>query len=162
MLSDVDYCADLTDPQNIYLSSIQIELTHRGGSLFKLLLSSLLVNLRSEKFSTIKSNIQKSNSRMIGIAKKLGFVLEENTRSPGTLNVYAKREILDSPELNRFSARIECPNYAASSPFRNWDVRNQRGFRAVLPCWDWRRGFEILISNLKRLSSHGRAASSVR
>jgi hypothetical protein len=38
---------------------------------------------------------------MIAIAKKLGFVVEENPKSPSTLNVFAKREIPYSPKLNR-------------------------------------------------------------
>jgi hypothetical protein len=96
-----DYCDDLTDPQDLYLSSIQIEAAHRCGPLFKLLLSNLLIDLRLRKFRTIKSQIQKSNPRMIVIANKLGFVVEENPKSSSTLNVFAKREILYSPKLNR-------------------------------------------------------------
>lgn len=92
----VDYCDDLVDPSDIYLSSIQIEASHRGGSLFKLLLSNLLIQLRLRTFETIKTHIQKSNSRMIAIAKKLGFTLEENPKNSATLTVFAKREILDS------------------------------------------------------------------
>ena len=96
-----DCCDDLTDHQDLYLSSIQIEAAHRCGPLFKLLLSNLLIDLKSRKFRTIKTNIQKSNPRMIAIAKKLGFVVEENPESPSTLNVFAKREILYSPQVNR-------------------------------------------------------------
>jgi hypothetical protein len=96
-----DYCDDLTDPQDLYLSSIQIEAAHRCGPLFKLLISNLLIDLKSRNFRIIKTHIQKSNPRMIAIAKKLGFVVEENPNSPGTLNVHAKREILDSPKLSR-------------------------------------------------------------
>jgi hypothetical protein len=96
-----DYCDDLTDPQNLYLSSIQIEAAHRFGPLFKLLLTNLLIDLKSRKFKVIKTHIQKSNPRMIAIAKKLGFVAGENPKSPATLDVFAKREILYSPQLNR-------------------------------------------------------------
>ena len=101
-----DYCDDLTDPQDLYLSSIQIEAAHRGGPTFKLLLSNLLIDLKSRKFRTIKTNIQKSNPRMIAIAEKIGFVIEENPKSPSTLTVFAKREILDSPKLNRLFGPI--------------------------------------------------------
>lgn len=97
----VDYCDDLTDPSAIYLSSIQIEAAHRGGSLFRLLLSNLLIQLRSRTFRIIKTNIQKSNLRMIAIAKKVGFNVKENPANPGTLTVFADCEILDSPKLNR-------------------------------------------------------------
>jgi Acetyltransferase (GNAT) family len=96
-----DYCDDLTDPQDLYVSSIQIEASHRCGSLFKLLLSNLLIDLKSRKFRIIKTHIQKSNPRMIAIARKLGFAVEENPKSPSTLNVFAKREILYSPQVNR-------------------------------------------------------------
>jgi hypothetical protein len=96
-----DYCHDLTDPQDLYLSSIQIEAARRCGPLFKLLLSNLLIDLKSQKFRIIKSHIQKSNPRMIAIAKKLGFAVEESPKSPSTLNVFAKREILYSPKFNR-------------------------------------------------------------
>jgi hypothetical protein len=96
-----DYCDDLIDPRDLYLSSIQIEAAHRRGPLFKLLLSNLLIDLKSRKFRIVKTHIQKSNPRMIAIAKKLGFVVEENPKSPSTLNVFAKREMLNSPKLNR-------------------------------------------------------------
>ena len=68
---------------------------------FKLLLSNLLIDLKSRRFRIIKSQIQKSNARMIAIAEKLGFVVEENPGSLSTLNVFAKREILFSPKLDR-------------------------------------------------------------
>lgn len=97
----VDYCDDLANPHDLYLSSIQIEAAHRGGTFFKLLLSNLLIQLRSRTFGTIKTNIQKSNIQMIAIAKKLGLTVEENPANPGTLSVFAKREILSSPKLNR-------------------------------------------------------------
>jgi ribosomal protein S18 acetylase RimI-like enzyme len=77
-----DYCDDLADPQDLYLSSIQIEAAHRCGPLFKLLLSDLLVDLKSRRFRIIRSHIQKSNLRMIAIAKKLGFVVEKILRVP--------------------------------------------------------------------------------
>lgn len=96
-----DYGDDLTDPQDLYLSSIQIEAAHRCGPLFKLLLSNLLIDLKSRKFRIIKTNIQKSNPRTIAIAKRLGFAVVENPKSSSTLNVFAKREILYSPQLNR-------------------------------------------------------------
>ena len=96
-----DYCDDLTDPQDLYLSSIQIEAAHRCGPLFKLLLSTLLIDLKSRKFRIVKSQIQKSNPRMIAIAKKLRFVVEENPKSPSTLNVFAQPENLYSSKLNR-------------------------------------------------------------
>ena len=96
-----DYCDDLTDPQDLYLSSIQIEAADRCGPLFKLLLSTLLIDLKSRKFTTIRTHIQKSNPRMIAIAKKLGFVVEENPDSPSTLTVFAERDILYSPQVNR-------------------------------------------------------------
>jgi hypothetical protein len=96
-----DYCDDLIDPQDLYLSSLQIEAAHRCGPLFKLLLSNLLVDLKSRKFRIIKTHIQKSNLRMIAIAKKLGGVVEENPKSPSTLSAFAKRDILYSPKLNR-------------------------------------------------------------
>ena len=96
-----DYCDDSTDPQDLYLSSIQIEGAHRCGPLFKLLLSNLLIDLKSRRLRIIKSQIQKSNARMIAIAEKLGFVVEENPGSLSTLNVFAKREILFSPKLDR-------------------------------------------------------------
>src|SRR5690242_8955840 len=73
----VDLCDDLTDPCSIYLSSIQIEASHRGGLLFSILLSNLFLHLRSRTFKTIKTNIQKSNLRMIAIAKKLDFTVVE-------------------------------------------------------------------------------------
>jgi hypothetical protein len=101
-----DYCDDLTDPQDLSLSSLQIEAAHRCGPLFKLLLSNLLIDLKSREFRIVKTQIQKSNPRMIAIAKKLGFVVEENPKSPSTLNVFAKREILYSPKLNRLFASL--------------------------------------------------------
>lgn len=107
----VDYCDGLTeglglplsfklDPQDLYLSSLQIEAAHRGGPLFKLLLSHLLIDLKSRQFRNLKTQIQRSNPRMLVIAKKIGFVVEENPIS-ATLTLLAKREILDSPKLNR-------------------------------------------------------------
>ncbi|HUA34409.1 MAG TPA: GNAT family N-acetyltransferase [Candidatus Binataceae bacterium] len=101
-----DYCDDLTDLQDLYISSIQIEATHRGGPAFKLLLSNLLIDLKPRKFRTIKANIQKSNPRMIAIAKKIGFVVEDSPNSRSTLIVFAKREILDSPKLKRLFGSI--------------------------------------------------------
>jgi L-amino acid N-acyltransferase YncA len=95
----VDYCDDLTDPKDVYVSSIQIETDNRGGMLFKLLLSHLLASLRARSFRRIKTNIQKSNVRMMAIAKKAGFTLQENPKNPTTLDVFAERQLLDSPKL---------------------------------------------------------------
>ena len=97
----VDYCDDPADPADLYLSSIQIEPGHRGGVLFKLLLSHLLASLRSRSFGRIKTNIQKSNGRMMAIARKAGFTLQENPDNPATLDVFAERRLLDSPKLSR-------------------------------------------------------------
>lgn len=97
----VDYCDDPTDPQDLYLSSIQIESEHRGGMLFRILVSHLLASLRSRSFRRIKTHIQKSNARMVAIARKAGFALEENPEHPATLEVFAERRLLDSPELDR-------------------------------------------------------------
>src|SRR5262249_13188432 len=80
----VDYCDDFIDPHAIYLSSIQIDVAHRGGPVFKLLVSNLLLHLKPRTFETIRTNIQKSNLRMIGIAQSLGFTIEENPSSLGT------------------------------------------------------------------------------
>jgi hypothetical protein len=44
---------------------------------------------------------------MIAIAKKLSFTLEENPKSPTTLTVFAEREILESPKLNRLFGSAE-------------------------------------------------------
>jgi ribosomal protein S18 acetylase RimI-like enzyme len=100
----VDFIDDPKNPGDLYLSSIQIEPEHRGGRLFKLLASHLLESLRSRNFSSLRTNVQKSNSRMIAIATKAGFTLEENPKSPATLDVFADRRLLDSPRLTRLFA----------------------------------------------------------
>jgi hypothetical protein len=96
-----DFCDDQSDPSAIYLSSIQIETNHRNGMLFRILVSNLLNNIRQNDFRTIRTHIQKSNLHMIAIAKKLGFTLEENPKSPSTLTVFAERSLLDSQKLHR-------------------------------------------------------------
>lgn len=116
----VDYCDGLTeglrlplsfklDPQDLYLSSLQIEAAHRGGPLFKLLLSHLLIDLKSRQFRNLKTQIQRSNPRTLLIAKKMGFVVEENPKNSATLTLLAKREILDSPKLNRLFGSSNVP-----------------------------------------------------
>jgi hypothetical protein len=42
----VDYCDDPSNPQNVYLSPIQIEASHKGRTLFKLL-PNLLISVKS-------------------------------------------------------------------------------------------------------------------
>lgn len=97
----VDYCDDLTNPEDLYLSSIQIEAAHRGGALFKLLMSRLLAGLRDRPFKRIRTQIQKSNERAVSMARRAGFTLQENRKSPATLDVFAERGLLDSRKLAR-------------------------------------------------------------
>jgi RimJ/RimL family protein N-acetyltransferase len=97
----VDYCDDPVDPEDIYLSSIQIEAEHRGGILFKLLLSHLLTALRPRSFRRIKTHIQKSNERMVTIAKKMGFTLQDSAKSPSSFDVFAERQVLYSGRMDR-------------------------------------------------------------
>lgn len=97
----VDYCDDPKNPEDLYLSSIQIETEHRGGTLFKFLVSHLLASLRSKSFTRIRTQIQKSNGPMIAIAKKAGFTLQENPKKSATLEAFAERHLLDSRMFDR-------------------------------------------------------------
>ena len=61
-----------------------------------MLMIRLLVGLQARTFDALRTNIQKSNSRMIAIATKLGFRVEENPKSSSTLKAWADRSILES------------------------------------------------------------------
>lgn len=105
----VEYLRSWNDPRRIYVGSLQIGEAHRHSSLILRLLDEFRALVSGEEFRGFEASVQKSNTRAVGLYRRLGFRLEPNPRNELSWLAKAGRELLtDSsvvPLLDRWRAR---------------------------------------------------------
>jgi len=95
------------NPDNIYISSIQIKPEYRNTKLFAELLRTAKKDLVRKNFKNIISAVQKTNFNAIKIFRKLGFLIEEKENNPksyrliGTKDKILHWDVKSNNELNK-------------------------------------------------------------
>lgn len=102
----VEYLRSWNDPKYIYVSSVQIAESYRGGGLLLELLDALRGLLAVEEFIGLEANVQKVNTAAIRLYQKLGFQLERNPANDASWTAKAGKELLtDSPVVKLIQRR---------------------------------------------------------
>ena len=94
----LDYLRSWTNPDYIYIGSVQIEKRYRGSSLLLLLLDRFRTLVAAEDFAGFETNVQKVNVAAANLYRKIGFTLEPNPRNHASWTARAGKSLLtDSP-----------------------------------------------------------------
>lgn len=105
----LDYLRSWTNPEYIYIGSVQIEKRYRGSSVLLRLLDQFRTLVTAEDFVGFETNVQKVNVVAANLYHKLGFTLEPNPRNNASWTARASKTLLtDSPLatlLNRWRIR---------------------------------------------------------
>jgi ribosomal protein S18 acetylase RimI-like enzyme len=105
----LDYLRSWTNPDHIYIGSVQIEKRYRGSRLLLRLLDQFSTLVAAEDFAGFETNVQKVNVAAANLYRKIGFTLEPNPRNDASWTARAGKSLLtDSPLatlLNRLNAR---------------------------------------------------------
>ena len=105
----LDYLRSWTNPDYIYIGSVQIETEYRGGGLLLRLLEQFRTLVADEEFAGFETNVQKVNIAAVRLCRKLGFTLEPNPRNDASRTARAGKEMLtESPVaklIDRWRAR---------------------------------------------------------
>lgn len=97
----LDYLRSWTNPDYIYIGSVQIETEYRGGGLLLMLLERFRTLVANEEFAGFETNVQKVNAAVVKLYRKLGFTLESNPRNDASWTARAGKELLTaSPVAN--------------------------------------------------------------
>ena len=107
----LDYLRSWTNPDYIYIGSVQIEKRYRGTGLLLMVLDQLRSLLAGEDFAGLETNVQKTNTAAARLYQKIGFKLENNPRNDASWVARAGKEVLtESPAVvlvDRWRARAE-------------------------------------------------------
>lgn len=105
----LDYLRSWTNPDYIYIGSVQIGKRYRGTGLLLMLLDQLRDLLAAEEFAGLETNVQKVNVAAAQLYRKIGFTLENNPRNDASWVARAGKELLtESPIvtlIHRWRAR---------------------------------------------------------
>lgn len=93
--------------EDLYISSLQVAPTHRGGALLRRLLSEAVKELQVRPFRNLRSTVQLHNAAAISIYRRLGFTFRHE--SDRSLRLSVSRSILDSPLARRLASRTTAP-----------------------------------------------------
>ena len=94
----LDYLRSWTNPDYIYIGSVQIAKRYRGTGLLLTLLDQLRNSLASEEFVGLETNVQKVNVAAARLYRKIGFRLENNPRNDASWVARPGKEVLtESP-----------------------------------------------------------------
>jgi ribosomal protein S18 acetylase RimI-like enzyme len=94
----LDYLRSWTNPDYIYIGSVQIEAEYRGGGLLLMLLEEFRTLVAGEEFAGFETNVQKVNVAAVRLYRKIGFRLESNPRNDASWTARAGKELLsESP-----------------------------------------------------------------
>ena len=95
----LDYLRSWTNPDYIYIGSVQIEKRYRGSSLLLRLLDQFRSLVSSEDFVGFETNVQKANVAAANLYRKLGFTLEPNPRNDASWTARAAKDLLTNSAL---------------------------------------------------------------
>jgi ribosomal protein S18 acetylase RimI-like enzyme len=90
----LDYLRSWTNPDFIYIGSVQIEKRYRSTGLLLMLLDELRNLLADEDFAGLETNVQKVNVTAARLYQKIGFTLENNPRNNASWIARAGKEVL--------------------------------------------------------------------
>jgi len=96
-------CPDWEDPQDLYISSVQIAPQHRCGPVFRRLLTEAIHVLTNRPFRHLKTHVQKNNQRALSLYRRLGFSVHPNPTSDKSFRLSATRAILQSNIAHRLA-----------------------------------------------------------
>jgi len=92
----LEICPDWEDPQDLYISSVQIEPQHRRGPVFGRLLGEAVRVLADRPFRNLKTHAQKHNQQALSLYRRLGFAVSPNPASNKSFRLSATRAILQT------------------------------------------------------------------
>ena len=90
----LDYLRSWTNPDYIYIGSVQIEKRYRGTDLLLRLLDQFRMAVANEDFAGFETNVQKVNTAAAKLYQKIGFKLENNPRNDASWIARAGKEVL--------------------------------------------------------------------
>ena len=90
----LDYLRSWTNPDYIYIGSVQIEKRHRGTSLLMMLLDRFRMLVAGEDFAGFETNVQKANMTAAKLYQKIGFTLESNPSNDASWIARANKDVL--------------------------------------------------------------------
>ena len=91
----LEYGPGWDNPDDIYISSVQIKQKYRNTKLFAELLHTAKKDLERKNFKNIISAVQKTNINAIKIFRKLGFLIEDKENNQKSYRLIApKNKIL--------------------------------------------------------------------
>jgi len=94
----LEYTRSWTNAEIIYISSIQIAEKYRHSKLILRLIDKFIDAVETENFKGFETNVQKNNSAVVKLYRKIGFEFEENPRHAASWRLTADRKILsESP-----------------------------------------------------------------
>ncbi|MGD8778845.1 MAG: GNAT family N-acetyltransferase [Ignavibacteria bacterium] len=105
LIGYLEYGNSWENPEDIYISSLQIRKENRGGKLFLYLLLKAQEDLKSSRFRYLISGVHVSNLKAINLYKKLGFSIENNQNTSSSYKVIATPTILDNNLINKLNIR---------------------------------------------------------
>ena len=94
----LDYLRSWTNPDYIYIGSVQIEKRYRGTRLLLMLLDRFKTSVADEDFVGLETSVQKVNRAAAKLYQKIGFTLENNPRNDASWIARANKDVLtESP-----------------------------------------------------------------
>lgn len=103
----VDFCDDWRDPNDIYLSSIQLRSPYRRGMAVAKLLVATASALKERSFRHLRGDVQENNKVAVALFSRLGFVIRERADSQRSWEVIGNRTLLNSQYVSRLMSRME-------------------------------------------------------
>ena len=105
----LDYLRSWTNPDYLYIGSVQIEKRYRGSGLLLMLLCEFRALVAAEDFVGFETSVQKVNVAAANLFRKIGFTLEPNPRNDASWIARAGKSLLSDPPLatllDRYQAR---------------------------------------------------------
>src|SRR4029453_5269561 len=96
-----EYLRSWNDPRYIYISSLQILPKHRHTKLILQLIDKFVDTLRDEDFAGFETNLQKVNTSVVELCRKIGFQLKQNPRNEASWLATAGSELLQQSPIIR-------------------------------------------------------------
>ena len=112
----LDYLRSWTNPNYIYIGSVQIEARFRGTSLLLMLLDQFRMSISGEEFAGFETNVQKANLSAARLYQKIGFELETNPRNGASWTARAGKELLTESPLAALIDRWRAREASRSLP----------------------------------------------
>ena len=95
----IDYLRSWTNPDYIYIGSVQIQKRYRGTGLLLMLLDRFRSLVADEDFIGFETSVQKVNTTAAKLYQKIGFKLENNPRNEASWIARAGKELLTTSPM---------------------------------------------------------------